>query len=512
MHATRPTNSLRLLIPIAAAALLAALLLLPAPVRAQDTTAPELLVARVSGTSLVLVYDEALDTSSIPAASAYSVGFDPGTSPTLTGVGISGARVTLTLSTAATSADAVTVTYVVPTTGNKLQDLAAVTPNEATALSAHVVTNNTGATNPQPVFSSATTTYNVAENTGNGMNVGSTPSITGTDSDTLTYALDGPDASSFTIVTTSGQIQTSAALDFETKPSYSVVVSVRDSKNAAGDPETDTVVDDAIAVTITVTNVDEAGMASFTGDLSGGSTLTALVTDPDGSIGSKSYRWQRSTMENSGFSNIPSGATSETYTLVAADVGEYLKVVVSYMDGQGAGKSATSDSRGPIGASNSEPTFSSMTAMRSVVENPTTVTNVGNAVTATDSDSGHTLTYAFKSGGDRNFFDIDTSSGQIKTKTGTMYNFEATKNSYTVTVTVHDGKDAAGDASSTVDAEIMVTINLTNVDEAGTASFMGTLSGGVDADGVGDRPGWGHHRQDVPVVAGGHGIRGLRKL
>ena len=98
-------------------------------------------------------------------------------------------------------------------------------------------------------------------------------------------------------------------------------------------------------------------------------------------------------------------------------------------------------------------------------ENPTTVTNVGNAVTATDSDSGDTLTYAFKSGGDRNFFDIDTSSGQIKTKTGTTYNFEATKSSYTVTVTVHDGKDAASGNSTVVDDEITVTISLTNVNE-----------------------------------------------
>ena len=38
-----------------------------------------------------------------------------------------------------------------------------------------------------------------------------------------------------------------------------------------------------------------------------------------------------------------------------------------------------------------------MSAMRSVAENPATVTNVGNAVTATDGNN--TLTYAFKSRG-----------------------------------------------------------------------------------------------------------------
>ena len=65
-------------------------------------------------------------------------------------------------------------------------------------------------------------------------------------------------------------------------------------------------------------------------------------------------------------------------------------------------------------------------------------------------------------------FTIDTASGQIKT-TGVTYNFEATKKSYTVTVNVHDGKDAAGGTdTSTIDDSITVTINLTNVNEAPT--------------------------------------------
>ena len=117
--------------------------------------------------------------------------------------------------------------------------------------------------------------------------------------------------------------------------------------------------------------MDEAGTASFTGTLSGGSTQTASVTDPDGSITStsKSYQWQRGEMATGTFSAISPNGTSETYVPVAADVGKYLRVKVSYTDPQGSGKMATSVSRGPIGASNSEPTFSSMTAMRTLPEN-----------------------------------------------------------------------------------------------------------------------------------------------
>ena len=268
----------------------------------------------MSGSSLVLVYDEALDTSSIPAASAYSVVVGMATGAAPTGVGISGARVTLTLPTAATSGDTVTVTYTKPST-TPLQDAE---DNDVADLSNEAVANNTSATNAQPVFSSATAIRSVAENTASGMNVGAVVPVT--DADTLTYALVGPDASSFTIDTTSGQIQTSAALDFETTPtSYSVVVSVRDSKNAAGDTETDTVVDDAIAVTINVTNVNEApviapgGRAITRPENTSASTIlhTFVASDEDGTV---NFHWSYVGTDAGPF-NITSNAGEGVLTL-----------------------------------------------------------------------------------------------------------------------------------------------------------------------------------------------------
>ena len=176
---------------------------------------------------------------------------------------------------------------------------------------------------------------------------------------TLTWTLGGDDEGDFTITRNSsghGELKFSAVPDYEvpadngTNNIYNVTVNVKDTNGSA--------VDDSILVAVTVTNVDEAGTATFTGTLSGGSTQTAGLTDPDGSTTSKTYRWQRSGMANSGFANINLNDTSETYVPVAMDVGKWLRVRVSYTDGQGSGKSATSASRGPIGASNSEPTFS----------------------------------------------------------------------------------------------------------------------------------------------------------
>ena len=74
--------------------------------------------------------------------------------------------------------------------------------------------------------------------------------------DTLTYTLDSDSAATFEIDTL-GQIKTKAALDHETTATYNVTVTVRDSRDDNGDPDT---ADDAtIAVTITVTDEDDPG-------------------------------------------------------------------------------------------------------------------------------------------------------------------------------------------------------------------------------------------------------------
>ena len=65
----------------------------------------------------------------------------------------------------------------------------------------------------------------MAENTAANTDIGSPVAATDDDSgDTLAYSLEGTDAASFGINSTSGQIQTSAALNYEAKSSYSVTV------------------------------------------------------------------------------------------------------------------------------------------------------------------------------------------------------------------------------------------------------------------------------------------------
>ena len=126
---------------------------------------------------------------------------------------------------------------------------------------------------------------------------------------------------------------------------------------------------------------------------------------------------------------------------------------------------------------NSAPMFSALTATRTLPENSGAgVDVVGGVVAATDGDSGDTLTYSL-TGTDAGSFEID-SSGQITTKSGGTHNFdfEAAKNSYSVTVNVRDSKDAVGDADTAVDDTIAVTIDLTDVNEAPVITTTATTA------------------------------------
>ncbi|WP_420622309.1 fibronectin type III domain-containing protein [Candidatus Poriferisodalis sp.] len=106
-----------------------------------------------------------------------------------------------------------------------------------------------------PVFTdSDPASRSVAENSRAFTNVGALVAATDADiGDTLTYSLGGTDAASFNIGTTSGRILTKAGVsyDHETKSRYFVEVTVTDGTYSA-----------TIAVTITVTDVDEPQSAA----------------------------------------------------------------------------------------------------------------------------------------------------------------------------------------------------------------------------------------------------------
>ena len=104
--------------------------------------------------------------------------------------------------------------------------------------------------NVAPAFPSATATRSIAENTAANTNIGDPVAATDPNGDTLTYSLEGTDAASFGIDGSTGQLSTSAALDFETKTPYTVVVKATDPDGLS----------DTIDVTINVTDVDDGAV------------------------------------------------------------------------------------------------------------------------------------------------------------------------------------------------------------------------------------------------------------
>ena len=319
----------------------------------------------------------------------------------------------------------------------------------------------------------------VPENTNAGQDIGELVAATDPDGDTLTYTLDSAGSQSFSIVPSTGQLQTKAALDKETKDSYSVTVSVRDSKDANGNADTAT--DNTITVTITVTGENEnpqiTGDTTFSYPENGTDAVhTYTATDPE----SGSITWSLTGEDGGDFSISNTGELTfrETPNFEApadANTDNVYLVTVQASDGT---NTVPENLTVAVTDVNEPPEFDDgETTTRSIAENTAADQSIGAPVLATDPDAGATLTYTL-SGTDAPSFTIDESTGQIKVGDGTTLDYEGTK-SYTITVLVSDGSP-----DTSADDTITVTITVTDVYEAPTATGDTTFSypeNGTDA-------------------------------
>ena len=140
-------------------------------------------------------------------------------------------------------------------------------------------------------------------------------------------------------------------------------------------------------VDLDVDNAPATGAPTISGTPAAGETLTADVSgisDVDGLSGvTYSYQWIR--VVNGSDIGIP-GAALSTYTLQSADVGNKVKVRVSFTDGQGGDEMLTSDEYPSSGTINEEETSSVVVPdpppfSPPVVENPPTEEVVENPPT-----------------------------------------------------------------------------------------------------------------------------------
>ena len=312
------------------------------------------------------------------------------------------------------------------------------------------ITKRVALPNQAPTFPGAATTRTVDENTVAGEDIGAPVAATDADEDdALTYTLSRTDAASFDIISATGQLQTKAALDHETRDSYTVTVTATDEEGLS----------DAITVTINVADVEENPV--FPGEATTrsvdentvagediGVPVAASEADEDDAL-----TYTLSGTDAASFDIISASGQLQTKAALDYETRDSYTVIVTATDEAGLSDAITVTINVADVDENLPPVFPGAATTRSVDENTVAGEDIGAPVEATDADEDDALTYTL-SGTDAASFDIISASGQLQTKAALDYE---TKDSYTVIVT-------ATDEAGLSDA-ITVTINVADVDE-----------------------------------------------
>ena len=298
--------------------------------------------------------------------------------------------------------------------------------------------------NDAPMFAEANPSREINENASAGSAVGTPVTATDPNNDATTYSLSG---SGFT-VDQNGQITNIAALDHEVTQSHTAQITATDSHGAST----------TVMVTITVNNIEEGGTVTLSqASPQVGDTITASLSDPDGSISGEIWQWQSAERATGTWSNI-TGATSGSYTATADDLDQYLQASASYTDGHGTTQdtaSAVTD-QGVQPEPNRPPTFDAATTSFNISINVREGVRAAPPFTAQD-PNGDTLAYSIVSD-TVDAFTINTATGEVL-----MGSAEITVDTtYTATISVTDGMDADRNADTANDDSLSLTMTMVN--------------------------------------------------
>ena len=256
-----------------------------------------------------------------------------------------------------------------------------------------------------------------------------------------------------------GYSLTGIVLDLKAAPTGTGTLTITVRKNSSGKPVSNalyTLVNPALAAGL------NEFMAPENAELDADTTYWVVATYSTNSGGPTWYRAVRTRVDAGAAAGW---AIDDPYKIADRGAQNWEK------EGFGARALQIAVKGAAIGATNNAPAFATDTTSRSFTETVgdaavSTAGNVGAVVTATDTDTGDTLTYSLE-GTDGAKFGIVSSSGQIRTKVGENYDREA-KDSYSVTVKADDGNGGSD--------TIAVTINVDNEVEKPLAPAIPTVT------------------------------------
>ena len=319
----------------------------------RETTPPSPSSVSVNGATLTVTFDEALAEVQAPASTAFAVTV-AGNSRGVSAVVVSGSAVTLTLVTAVSEGDAVTVDYTAPTgeSAARLQDLAG---NAAASFSGLDAGNDT-----QAADQLTASAHDVP-----GSHDGSTVftfELRFSENFHLSYKTLRDHA--FTV--TGGEVTGARRLappsnigwEIQVEPdgdgAAAIVLPVTTDCTAEGAicTEEGRMLSGGLLLVVPGPNTPATGAPTISGTAQVRDTLTAVTTgiaDADGlDSAAFSYQWLADDAEIN-------GATASTYTLVAADAGKAIKVQVSFTDDAGNDEELNSAATAAVAAASPPP-------------------------------------------------------------------------------------------------------------------------------------------------------------
>ena len=465
----------------------------------RETTAPTVSSTTVDGVTLTLTFSEGLTETPLPAATTFTVNVGSNQRG-VNSVAISGSTVTLTLASAATSTDAVTVSYTVPSdaAAARLKDLS---DNSVASFAAQAVTNNTAAartpltasihSEPASHDGQAEFTFELrfSENL-EGFSYRTLRdhafTVTGGEVQEARRLVRGSNTRWETRINPTSNADVTIVLPITTVCTANGAICTEDGRKLSNRLELTVSGPTSQQSSQQQENTLATGSPTISGTVQVGETLTALtsgISDSDGTTNA-SYTYQWIANEGTSDSDI-ADATASIYALVDGDAGKTIKVQVTFTDDAGNEETLTSAATAAVEARPNTPATGSPT-ISGTVQVRETLTASTSGIADTDGLTNVSYSYQWI----RNDGSTDT---DIQDATGSGYTLVDADEGKTIKVQVTFTDDAGHEETltSTATASVEARPNSPATGAptiSGTVQFGETLtastSGIADTDGL----------------------------